>query len=509
MSAYTPPPYQYDRKAERRAAALASRAERDSRKAEREQFRQQMRARRRRSIVSPLLLVATGVVALLVSTGRWPLLGFAAWYAHWWPLLLVAAGLIMLGEWVLDRYAAHGAGAADGLRRSNGGVIWMIVPLALIGLTMRTVHDRADFLRNGFSFNQDNLLEVFSDKRTLPTQILDEAVPLTFAAGTTLTIDDPHGDITVAGKSPDGNLHITVSKQVFGGGGQAESRGDQLTPIFEQSGSAFSLRVPAVSGGTADLSLLVPDTLELSLNAGHGALSVSGMKAPVTLSASHGDMEVRAIAGNVTARLDSSNAGFGAHNVTGDVLLRGKAGDVNISDVTGQTHLDGDFYGDTHFEHLRSPLTFQTSRTHFTLARLDGTVDLDHSDISGSDLVGPVNLRVHSRNLSFDRVSGDLYVQNSNGSVEVTAAGGGNVTIENTNGAVSISLPEHTGLAIEADTHGGTIDNQFGLPVTKSREDSSMHGVVGDGRLHVTLRTTHADIRVNKLTAAGSEEADR
>lgn len=510
MSTYPPPP-RFDRKAERRAAALQAKALREHGRAQRELVRQQTRHLRRHSIVGPVLVVAIGVVALLVSTGKWTALSFIAWYSRWWPALLVVAGLIMLAEWALDHYAAQTAvaGATPGRRRLGGGIVTLLVLLVFFGMTSRTVHDQNDLLRNTFSLNRDNLFEVFEDKHSLPSQVLDEPLPANLPAGAMLTIENPHGDIVVAGKSPDGSLHVTVNKEVYGSGATGESRGDQLTPVFAVNGATLSLNVPSVEGGSADLQVLVPETLALTLETNRGAVTVTGMRSTVMATTNHGDVELRSIAGNVSAHLNHSDSSFRGHDLGGSVTLRGDLGDVSLTDVAGETNLEGQIFGDTHFERLKAPVAVQTRRTHFTMGRLDGTVDFDHSDISGSGLVGPVNLRVKSRNVSFDRTSGDLNIENSNGSVDVTGAQPGNISIDNTNGAVNLSLPDHVGLSITADTRGDSVENEFGLPVTKSNDHSIVTGTVGDGKNHIAVHTTHAEIRLTKFTPEAAKQAER
>ena len=63
------------------------------------------------SVVGPILLIGVGVVALLVLTGHIAGGDFWAWYGKWWPLLLIGAGLALLGEWVAGS-APGGSGAA-------------------------------------------------------------------------------------------------------------------------------------------------------------------------------------------------------------------------------------------------------------------------------------------------------------------------------------------------------------------------------------------------------------
>ncbi len=65
------------------------------------------------SVVGPVILVCVGVVALLVVTGHIDSAAFWTWYGHWWPLLLIAAGLALL--------APRGSSDAAIPRSSNAG----------------------------------------------------------------------------------------------------------------------------------------------------------------------------------------------------------------------------------------------------------------------------------------------------------------------------------------------------------------------------------------------------
>jgi hypothetical protein len=85
------------------------------------------RGLRRPSMVGPAVLLLVGVVALLVETDQ--LNGFHLWdwYLRWWPLLLIVVGLLSLGEWWLDRNSPTLG------RRSHGGLIGLVIALAIVG----------------------------------------------------------------------------------------------------------------------------------------------------------------------------------------------------------------------------------------------------------------------------------------------------------------------------------------------------------------------------------------
>ncbi len=81
----------------------------------REQYRWQRRSLRRGSIVGPMVLLALGVIFLLEQTGRLSWAHSFAWYARWWPAVLIVAGLILLLEWMFDQQHLEETGrpAAD------------------------------------------------------------------------------------------------------------------------------------------------------------------------------------------------------------------------------------------------------------------------------------------------------------------------------------------------------------------------------------------------------------
>jgi len=81
------------------------------------------------SMVGPLILIAIGVVALLMMTGHISAATFWAWYARWWPLLLIGAGLALLAEWGLDMRRQ------TPVRRSGnfvGILIMLAIPMCLL-----------------------------------------------------------------------------------------------------------------------------------------------------------------------------------------------------------------------------------------------------------------------------------------------------------------------------------------------------------------------------------------
>ena len=129
-----PPPYPpYDPKTQwrvyRAQQRAAWKAQRDAWKAQNHAWKANYVAAygpRVPSVVGPVLLIGIGVIALLVATGRIAGGDFWAWYGHWWPLLLIGAGLALLGEWALDL-------RREAPVRRGGGVVGILIVLAFLG----------------------------------------------------------------------------------------------------------------------------------------------------------------------------------------------------------------------------------------------------------------------------------------------------------------------------------------------------------------------------------------
>jgi hypothetical protein len=490
-----------DPREQRRILKAQARAQRDMYKAQRDLYRRQSRmtvARaaglRRNSILTPLIVIAVGVVLLIVRAGWVPFARFAAWYGHWWPLLFVAAGVVLVLEWALDQ--RMGTGDRPQVRRRAGGAIFLLLlVLAVTGAIVHTANDQ-DLWVHGFNINPDNWAEFIGDKHER-----EQTIDQTFPAGTSLSIENPHGDITVTGTSEDGQLHLVAYKQVYSeSDAQADEKAQELAPRLQMQDGRLSVTVPWSSGSSVDLTVTVPASAQAAIDAGRGDVHITGLKGPVSVTADHGDVEVNDMHGSVTAHLNHRDSSFTAQSVDGDVMLKGNADDLNLTAVTGAVSLDGDFYGDTHLEHIGGTTSFRTSRTTLTFARLDGTIDISpEAELTGDQLVGPTLLTTRSRNINLQRVAGDVNLTDSNGTVELQAAAPlGNVVISNRGGAVTLSLPQDPGFDIQADTTDGEISNDFGLPVVSTNHTNGLNAKVGSGKSKVSISTTHGDVTLHR-----------
>jgi putative adhesin/cell wall-active antibiotic response 4TMS protein YvqF len=495
------PPYGNDWKYQRRVLKDQARVQRDMLRAQREAYRYQTRSLRRSSILGPLVLITVGIIFLLVQTGRLQGYRLWEWYGRFWPFLLVGAGVVMLLEWAYDQHAQSDPTQPRYRRRVGGGVFTLLVLLAFTGVVLSGVREGGHTkLFNGWNINQDNWDEFMGDKHES-----DQTLAQAFPAGATLLVNNPRGDVTVSGTSDDNQIHVSVHKEVYTrSDSDAEAKAQRLSPNINGNGNNVVLNVPALEGARADLTITVPATAATTVTANHGNVKITAIKAPVIITANHGDIELSAITGDITTRINNSGSDLSAHSVTGSLTVEGHSHDSTISDLSGPLTMRGEFFGDAHFERIRGPIKFHTSRTDFQLARLDGQIDISSSAaLSTSEAVGPLTLTTHSRNITLDRISGDVSVTNRNGSVDITCAPPlSNVTVENRNGSVSITVPEGSSFAYQFDATNGDIQSDF--PQIKSTEEDSrknaVSGTIGKGGPLLRVTTSQGDISLKKAS---------
>jgi DUF4097 and DUF4098 domain-containing protein YvlB len=508
MSSYPPPPPAggpyppYDRdmlKAQQRAQQQAYRAQQQSwraqQKMQRAQWKAQRRAMRRTSVVGPLILLGLGFYFLSAEM-HW-LSGFTAlmWFAHWWPLVLIAAGAILLVEWTLDRNRPAEAG---GPRSIGGGVIALLILLMFAGIGSQITVHGLEWKQQKFGQGFGNLDEVIGNRSDEYDDVSSAITP-----GGVLVIRNPHGDVSVTGSSTDGQVHVNVHKHAYAWNeGDVQKKMKQLQPVFTPDGKDLALNVPSIQGGSADLTVTLPAGFGATINADHGDVTVTQLQGAVSVSANHGDVDVSEIGGNVQTVVNDDDATVTLHDLKGTLSVQGHTGDINIKDVAGALTLQGDFYGTTHLEHVSNNVRFDSSRTHFAAARLDDEFSVESDTLTASSLLGPVVLNTSDKNVTLDGVQGNVEVANKNGEVHITSVSPvGSVTVNNSHGSVDVGLPHSAGFLVSAQTRNGDMENDFGLSAKEDGETHTLHGSIGSGGPKVSISTTDGDVTVRKVTA--------
>ncbi len=506
MASYPPPPPPpgYDPREQRRFQRdrfrAQMRAQRDAIRAQRDQVRFQMRSLRRSSALGPILLIAIGVLFLLMETGRLDRELFWGWYSHWWPVLLVVAGVVVLCEWILDEFWLRDPQRMPFRRSVGSGVFFLLLIMGIAGLIdssehgMPTGHSK---LFPGWRIDPESFDELFGDKHES-----DQTLDLAFPPGSSVAVVNPRGDVTIDGTSDDGHVHIAEHKEVYADSDtDADSKAQKLSPAVASQGTAISINISAIEGARTDLVVTVPAAAVINVNADRGDIHIASIKAAVTVIANHGDIDLSAITGAATAHINFPGSSITAHSMGSGIAIEGHAQDVTLSDIAGPVTLSGEFFG-THLEHINGTIHYHTSRTELQVARLDGEAEISpRSDITAEQAVGPLVLTTSNHNINLDRITGDIAVTDRKGTIDLTAAPPlGTITLEDRNGNVKLVLPEHAGFTVQADTSNGDVYTDFPLPTSGSESHKNINGTVGAGGPMVHITTGNGDISIDKGT---------
>ncbi len=445
------------------------------------------------SLVGPLVLIGIAIVALLVHNGRVTIPGLVTWYGRWWPVILIGFGVLRVLEWVIDRYTRRDTTAP--VRYSlGGGVIWLVVLMAGIGISLQGgLHVNGNDIN--FGFTGDDWKQWLGSKHEQDTPSASHVI----AANGALVIDSSHGDVTVSGISDDGLIHLSTHKDVYtNSDDQARDRLLSLEPQFSGSNDNLTLRVNGNDNDEADLTLLVPPTIRVSVNANHGDVKTNNLKAPTSVTANRGEVDIAAITGPVTVRVNSRGKSVTAHSISGPVDVQGTGDEINLSDIDGPVKVGGDFFGGGRLQHITGPIDYATTRITFALNKLDGEVAFDDKDeFSTEDATGPFTLKTRSRDLTLNHVSGNVDVTNSHGKVDLQSTTPGSIiTVVNHDGDVRLTLPQQSKFTLAAETSDGDVNSNFAV-IGQTGSRGTLNGTVAGGGTPIRLTTTHGDISVN------------
>ena len=488
-----PPPYPpYDPKTQwrmyREQQKAAWRAQRDAWKAQRYAWKAGYGGAygpRVPSIVGPVILILVGVVALLVLTGHIAAGEFWTWYGRWWPLLLILAGLGLLAEWAIDLRRETPV-------RRSGSFVGIIIFLAVLGFGAAGWNHMGPFF-NHWNGNNDDFFNMFG----LPEHDNDQQIQTAQApSNAAIEIENPRGDVSIS--AGDGTAVEVQAHEVAFASNDTEAKKifDSEAAQVTVSGNAVLVRSESSNSGRVNLTVTVPKTARVTVDAGKGDVTAAGLGAGITVSA-HGDTHLNAITGSVQIHFSNSRHDFSAHQVSGDLTADGNCNDLTLSEIKGRVSISGEIFGEVHMENIAGPLGVHTSITDVQIAELPGDLTFDSDDLRVTESKGLVHVVTHSKDIDLSQIYGDSYVENRDGRISVEPAGAYNVEAKNSKGDVEITLPPNASASVDGHTHNGDIVTEYGLTVSGD-EDKTVTGRIGSGQSKIELSSSNGDLRIKK-----------
>ncbi len=448
---------------------------------------------RQRSLAGAVVLIILGIIFLLgtmrvLSVGK-----LAHLFASYWPVLLILWGVIKIIE---HQQAQRHHVRASGI--GAGGVI-LVVLIIVFGLIANQV-ERVNWsgIRDQMGDDSD-FPNIFGENYNFSDHLEQD-----FPADASLKVIDNHGAVSVHA-SDDNKITVVVRKRI-GADNQtdADKYNDQTKPTITGIGGLVTVDAKVEGAGDhsveTDLDISVPRKAPLTITSRRGDVSVSGRTGNVEVSTQHSDTSVDDITGNV--KVSQEKGSVKIEQVSGDVHVDGRVNELSVSDIKGSVQLDGEFQESIKLERVAKTVTFKSSRTDMELSRVGGSLDLDSDDLHAEDITGPLHLTTRSKNIRLESVSGDVRLQDDNGTVELDMKTLGNVQVDNRNGDVQISVPDKAGFRLDARTRGGEIQSDFpDLKVNNDEHEAKASGSVGNGASHIVINNEHEGIEIRKASA--------
>ncbi len=468
--------------------------------------------RYRRSFAGPVILILIGVLFLMKNLGfRFPIWH---WFGHWWPLLLILWGVIILVENVTSTRMGYRT------RRLGAGGIILMVLLVTLGVSAHYSSD-VDWggVRDQLQMD-DDLGGMFGTAFTF-----EDTLEQPFPANATLRIVCDRGALNIT-TAEDNTIRVVVHKKLYAQNQNDANKYNQGSkPQITVTGNSVVLNANTDGAGDhgveADMDISVPANASVDIASKRGDVTINDRKADVKVTLQHGDVSLTEITGAVKVNLEKGSVR--ASQITGDVEVTGHVDSVNIDEVAGAARLDGDFYEDIRLSKIAKGVIFKTSRSDMEIASVPGDIEIASDQVRGNDLTGPSRVATGSKDIHLEDVSGDLQVQSTNGDVEVTTGGKqpgklsvntqhgdvaltlaakappDKVNVVTQHGDVTLTLPSSDGFQITAGTAKGDITSDFdAIKIDKSNDASHATGTVGNGISKLQVNTDTGDIKIGK-----------
>ncbi len=438
-----------------------------------------------------LVLLIFGAVFLLHNYRGFEL---GRLFTHWWPLLIIALGLIKLYERTAGaRYVEPGAA------RVTGGEIFLIVAvLAITGIVIGIEEGEKhipgwgrDLMGTSYPFDLD---------------IAPKAVP----KDSRITIRGNNGDISVR---PGETAEISVSGKAnvhSWNESDAQKLAKPVSVAIVQNGDGYEVHPTGIHGDDSrvgvDMDVTVPRQSVVTIRNDKGDVTASDMEEPLTVNNGNGDVDIRDSGSDVN--IDTRHGDIKVSDTTGNVKLEGHGGEVEVVNATGGLTLNGEFFGPIRAEKIAKGVRFISQRTDLTLTQLTGHMEFSSGNLEIADAPGNLTLRTNKYDIDIENAGGKVDVQNRDASVDVrfSSLPKDDVQIINSNSSISLSLPGSSSFEIVADCHSCDISTDFsGGSLVQSSEsgDAHMQGKFGSGRgPKIILKTSYGSISLHKTSSA-------
>jgi len=449
-----------------------------------------------RSIVGALILIVTGGVFLLRNFGySIPLFHFH-YFVIYWPLLLVLVGLVRLTEYFAARRGQRP------MPQMGFGTVFLLVVVTVAGVGLSAAFRGREQLNWGSLHDNveidDDLMHLFGKEYTYTGEITQQ-IP----AGGSVRVNCDRGNITV-NSWDQSTVKVVYQKRIFARSqSEADKTNQSTAPRLHAQGSKVDLQANTEGAGrkgvAANLEIYVPAKANLEVTGRRGDIAVSQRTADVKISSQHGDVTLDQVTGNVN--VSTQKGSLRASNLTGSLTVDGRLDDLVVDTVSGTVTITADMFGETQLSKLNRGVVIHTSRTDLQLAKVDGNLTMNASDLQGDGLQGPILLSAKSKDVTLRNFAGDVRINDDQGNInlESTSLALGSLDLTTHHGDVHLRLPAKANFQYQLVTRHGEISSDFeGVRPEGGHGNSSATGTVGRGGVKINITSDAGDIAIFK-----------
>jgi hypothetical protein len=448
-----------------------------------------------RSVALPIVLIGLG--ALFLIDNAMPDVHVWTLLAGWWPLVLIAFGVIQL----IEVLALYGTGRARSGFTQSGytkpmGFGWIFVLILIVAAAVLPAK-----LRSHFKWDTRSLVSFFGEDYDFPV-----SAETGVGDAKHVVLDQMRGGVTINGSNRS-DIQLDGHKTIRASDKDAASKiNDESLVTFTRDGDTIFIRAAEPSTQahiSIDMEISMPNSMSVEARGRNGDLTVNSISGDVDVTSQKGDIRLQDIGGSAKIEQDHGDL-VRATGVKGPIDVQGSGGDIQLERVGGQVTINGRFSGTLDFKELEKSLHFESKETDFRVEKLPGTISLSLSELHGTNVSGPIRLVAHERDVNLDDFSGPVDIEIGHGDVGLkpsTAAALARIDVRTRGGNIEMALPADKPFDLKATAQHGEVSNDYGDGIVSESgpgRSNSLHNTNPSGAA-ISLITERGEISARKL----------
>jgi len=449
---------------------------------------------RRGSIIGPLILILIGAIFLLRNFI--PDFRVMDILGLYWPWLLIGWGTLRTIE-VLNW---HHKGQLTPRGGIHGGEWALVVFICLLGSGMYAARNANLFRAGGINLPNWDILGERFDYPISGTQTAVGKSPR-------IVIDNARGDARIIGAETE-EIRVNGTKTIRALTRDDANREDKSTNFeIVRSGDQIIIRTNLERASNSrqartELEITVPKGATIENRGKFGDFDIENVTGNVEVSSDNAGVRMNNIGGDIRVDLRKSDV-VRIINAKGNVDIKGRGQDIELENITGTAAVIGQYSGEMKFRNLAKPFRFESQNTIIRMERIDGEVELMQGHLNARRIAGPIQITSKSKDVELSDFSGNLEIDVDRGDIQLRPAKAitGKINARTRSGNAELVLPTGATLNLKAEVKRGQIENDFGGPFKLTENGRNATLIGSNGGPEVKIEVDRGEIRVRKWSS--------